>query len=112
MTATREAQLWLAQRVSAMVLALCVAVHLATIVYAVRGGLTAQEILTRVQGHAGWAIFYVVFTFAVAIHATLGLRAILIEWLPLHGPTFDFALAVTGIALAVFGLRAVWAVWA
>ena len=37
--------LFLAQRLSAAVLALAVAVHLATILYAVRGGLTAGEIL-------------------------------------------------------------------
>ena len=42
--------LWVAQRASAAVLALCVAVHLATMVYAIRGGLSAAEILSRTQG--------------------------------------------------------------
>jgi len=37
--------LWTAQRASAAVLALCVVVHLITIIYAVRNGLSAAEIL-------------------------------------------------------------------
>ena len=36
--------LWLAQRASAAVLAVCVLVHIAVMVYAVRGGLSAGEI--------------------------------------------------------------------
>jgi len=39
-----QAKLWYAQRISAMVLGICVAVHLGMIFYAIRGGLTAQEI--------------------------------------------------------------------
>ena len=45
--------LWVAQRASAALLALCVAVHLATMIYAVRGGLSAAEVLARTQGSAG-----------------------------------------------------------
>ena len=43
--------LFLAQRATAFVLACAVAVHLATILYAVRGGLTAAEILARTHGN-------------------------------------------------------------
>ena len=46
-----QARLWYWQRVSAMVLGFCVIVHLATIIYAVRGGLTAAEILARTRGN-------------------------------------------------------------
>src|SRR6185369_8351996 len=49
--------LWVAQRASAAVLALCVTVHLATMVYAIRGGLSAAEILSRTKGSAGWLAF-------------------------------------------------------
>ena len=49
-----ETALWIAQRASAAVLALCVTVHLVTIVYAVRGGLTAAEIFARTRGSVGW----------------------------------------------------------
>ena len=41
--------LFLAQRASAAVLAFFVTVHLATILYAVRGGLTAGEVLARTR---------------------------------------------------------------
>jgi fumarate reductase subunit C len=41
-TSVLQAKLWYAQRISAMVLGLCVAIHLAIIFYAIRGGLTAQ----------------------------------------------------------------------
>ena len=56
-----------------MVLALCVLVHLATLIYAVRGGLSAAEILGRTHGSSGWASFYALFVLAVAVHAPIGL---------------------------------------
>ena len=71
-----ETLLWTAQRASAAVLAICVAVHLATIVYAVRGGLTGAEILERTHGSIGWMLFYSVFVLAVAVHAPIGVRTI------------------------------------
>ena len=43
---------WYWQRISAMVLALCVVVHLAVMIYAVRGGLSGAEILARTRGSA------------------------------------------------------------
>ena len=49
MSARAETRLWLAQRASAAVLALCVAVHLVTMIAAVRGGLTAAEMLGRTR---------------------------------------------------------------
>jgi len=112
MTPRSQARLWVAQRVSALVLALCVLVHLATLVYAVRGGLSAAEILGRTQGSVAWAGFYAVFVLAVAIHAPIGLRAILGEWLGWQGRTRDAAALLVAIAIALLGLRAVWAVTA
>ena len=54
MSPRTQVRLWAAQRVSAVVLALCVLVHLATLVYAVRGGLSAAEILGRTRGSLAW----------------------------------------------------------
>ena len=80
MSAARtESLLWLAQRASAGVLALCVVVHLVTMIIAVRGGLTAAEILGRTRGSFAWAAFYVVFVLAVAIHAPIGVRTIVAD---------------------------------
>jgi fumarate reductase subunit D len=51
------------------VLAVCVLVHLATIIYAVQGGLTAAEILGRTRGNHAWLAFYTVFVLAVSVHS-------------------------------------------
>ncbi|HZH05840.1 MAG TPA: succinate dehydrogenase [Lautropia sp.] len=105
-----QARLWYWQRVSAMVLALCVAVHLATIIYAVRGGLTGAEILARTQGNWGFALFYLVFVAAVSIHAPIGLARILEEWLGWRSRASALTAAFFGALLLMLGLRAVWSV--
>jgi fumarate reductase subunit C len=106
-----EAVLWIAQRVSAAVLALCVAVHLATIIYAVQGGLTAAEILGRTRGNHAWLAFYSLFVIAVSVHAPIGLRAIFLEWLRWRGASRDVVLAFFAALLAWMGMRAVFAVF-
>ena len=110
MSARAETAAWLVQRASAAVLAICVTAHIATVVYAVRGGLTAAEILGRTRGSAAWLAFYALFVAAVAIHAPLGLRAILREWVGAAGRGVDLALALFALALAAAGWRAVAAV--
>lgn len=110
MSARREAALWVAQRGTAVVLAVCVVVHLATIIVAVRGGLTAEEILGRTRGSVAWAAFYGVFVIAAAIHGAIGLRAIAAEWLRWRGDSAEVAVTVVGLLLTVAGLRAVAAV--
>jgi fumarate reductase subunit C len=102
-----ETRLWIAQRASAAVLALCVVVHLATIVYAVRGGLTGAEILARTRGNPAWLAFYSLFVLAVTVHAPIGLRAVLGEWLGWRGRSRDVALVVFAMLLAWLGMRAV-----
>lgn len=106
-----SAALFAAQRLTAFVLAAAVAVHLGTILYAVRGGLTAAEILARTHGNVGFALFYGVFVVAVAIHAPIGLRNILREWTPWRGRSLDVALALFAALLLALGLRAVFAVF-
>ncbi len=77
--AVLQAKLWYAQRISAMILGLCVAIHLIIIFYAIRGGLTAEEILGRTQGNIAFAIFYEIFVLACFVHAPIGLANILEE---------------------------------
>ena len=110
MSARREALLWVAQRATAVVLAVCVAVHLATIVIAVRGGLTAAEILGRTQGSLAWGIFYSTFVIAAAVHGAIGLRTIASEWLGFRGDAAELAMTVVGVGLTLLGLRGVYAV--
>ena len=102
-----QAALWLAQRASAAVLAICVVVHLITIIYAVRGGLTAAEILERTRGNAAWFAFYSVFVLAVTLHVPIGLRSVCTEWLRWRGRSRDLALLVFAAFLAWAGMRAV-----
>lgn len=110
MSARREAMFWLTQRVSAAILAVCVVVHLATIIYAVRSGLTAGEILGRTRGSIGWGAFYAVFVFAAALHGAIGLRAVVGEWLRWRGEGAELFVTVVGVLLTILGLRAVVAV--
>lgn len=103
--------LWTAQRASAVVLAVCVIVHLVTVIYAVRNGLSAAEILGRTRGNTGWAAFYFVFVAAIAVHAPIGLRSVLAETFDWRGKSLDTTVAVIGAALALLGFRAVYAVF-
>ena len=112
MKASTQAKLWYAQRISAMLLALCVLVHLVTILYAVRGGLSAVEILARTRGNFPFAIFYVVFVISVVVHAPIGLARIAEEWMQWRGRSLHIALLLVTSLLTVLGLRAVWGVYA
>jgi fumarate reductase subunit C len=106
-----SAFLFIAQRATAVMLAGAVAIHLGTIIYAVRGGLTAGDILGRTQGNLWFLVFYAVFVLAVAVHAPIGLRNIFREWTRWRGPALDVALAGFAVLLLVLGLRAVLAVY-
>lgn len=105
-----QAKRWYWQRISAMVLALCVLVHLAVMVYAVRGGLSAAEILGRTQGNWGFATFYALFVVACAVHVPVGLANIAIEWWGLGERLALWFSRAFGLLLLVMGLRAVYAV--
>lgn len=105
-----EARLFLVQRLSAALLAPMVLIHLGTILYAVRAGLSAEAILARTEASVFWALFYGLFVLAAAAHAPIGLRAVLREWLGWRGRSLDLAMGLFGLALAILGLRAVYAV--
>ena len=105
-----ELVLWAAQRVTALFLAAFVLVHLATIIYAVRVGLSASAILERTHASLAWPAFYALFVVAAAIHGAIGLRTIASEWMGWRGRAANLSMAAIGIALAILGLRAVVAV--
>lgn len=102
---------FLAQRATAFMLAFAVAVHLGTILYATRGGLTAADVLARTHDNLWFLLFYGAFVIAVTIHAPIGLRNILREWTQWRGRSLDLALALFSILLLILGLRAVFAVY-
>ena len=104
---------YLLQRGTAMALVPLVIIHLAVIIWAIQGGLSAEEILSRTRGSLLWAAFYGLFVLAAAIHTGIGVQTVLREWTPLGRR------AATGLGhglialLLVLGARAVYAVvWA
>jgi len=107
MSARVDTLLWLMQRASAMILGVAVAVHLGVIVRAVRGGVTAHEIIERLQGNTAWFAFYVVFAAAVAVHGSIGLRTVLREMTPLPTRLIDSVTVILVIVLISMGWRAV-----
>lgn len=103
-------RLYMLQRLTALMMAPFVIGHLAVMIYAIQGGLSAAEILGRTQGSVLWFLFYGLFVVAVAIHGAIGLRAILHEWGGLKGRMLDLVMWLIGLGLFVLGTRAVWAV--
>ncbi len=102
-----DATAYMLQRLSAAVLAPLVLIHLGLIVYAIEGGLSAAEILSRTTSTPLWAVFYFVFIIAVSIHAPLGLRNIIREWTGRHGRSLDWMMGTFALVLLLTGMRAV-----
>jgi fumarate reductase subunit C len=102
-----ERKLFVAQRLTAILLAVLVIIHLGLILFAVRGGLTAAEILARTQGNLFWTIFYGFFVVVVAIHAPIGMRKVLQEWTRLENQSINSFCWLFSLILLVLGFRAV-----
>jgi fumarate reductase subunit C len=105
-----EIRLWYWQRLSAMVLSFCVLVHLAVIVYAVRGGLSGAEILARTHGSLSFGLFYTVFVLACVVHVPIGLARVMREALHWREPAIRLAAGLFALLLLVLGLRSVYGV--
>ena len=93
-----DVRLYLAQRISAMVMAPLVFIHLGVMIYAIQDGLSAEEILSRTQGSVFWTLFYGLFVAAASLHAAIGLRVIAHEVIKLKG------VALSILTWGVFGL--------
>lgn len=103
-------RLYMIQRITALLMAPLVVGHLAVMIYAIQGGLSAAEILGRTQGSLAWFAFYGLFVIAVSIHGAIGLRTIAHEWGGLKHAALEAFMWATGLALFALGARAVWAV--
>ena len=103
-------RLYMLQRITALLMAPLVLGHLAVMIYAIQGGLSAAEILGRTQGSVAWFLFYGLFVIAVSIHGAIGLRTVAHEWGGLKGTALDAFMWAVGFGLFAFGVRAVWAV--
>ena len=105
-----ELRLYILQRASAAILAPLVMIHLGLMIYAIQGGLDAAEILDRTRGSLWWGLNYGLFVVAVAVHAAIGLRNLLREWLSLRATALAVVAWLVFLLLLVTGLRAVAAV--
>jgi fumarate reductase subunit C len=105
-----QVRLWYWGRISSMVLALCVLVHLAIIIYAVHRGLTGAAVLGRTHGNWAFGLFYAVFVLACTVHVPLGLARIARESFGWRESTATSAAAVFALLLLAMGLRAVYGV--
>ena len=105
-----ELRLYILQRASAAILAPLVMIHLGLMIYAIQGGIDAAEILARTRGSVWWALNYGLFVAAVAVHAAIGLRNVLREWLTLRNISLNLIACASFTLLLLLGLRAVAAV--
>ena len=105
-----EARLFALQRITALLMAPLVLLHVGVILYAVRAGLSAADILGRTQGSWLWIPVYTLFVLCVSLHVPIGLRAILIEWTGLSRRRAGQTCLLFGLLLLALGLRAVIAV--
>jgi len=105
-------KLYFLQRLTALVMAPLIIGHTAVMIYAVQGGLSADEILGRTQGSVAWGLFYGLFVAAVSVHGAIGLRVIVHETFGLTKRPLDAMMWGVGLALLFLGGRAVWAVTA
>ncbi|MDA0661435.1 MAG: succinate dehydrogenase [Proteobacteria bacterium] len=105
-------ELWLfaAQRLTAMILAPLVLLHLGIMIYAVQDGLSAAEILGRTQGSIFWGGIYGLFILAAAVHGAIGLRVVLREMTTWRGAVPNVIAALFCAAVLLLGIQAVGAI--
>lgn len=102
-----EFKLWLAHRLSGMLLGLFVVIHITGMIIAIQGGLSASEILQRTSGNYLLGLFYSLFTLAAATHSVIGLRTVAREVMGWQGIGANLALAVFFLMLCITGISAV-----
>jgi fumarate reductase subunit C len=103
-------RLYIWQRATAALMVPLICLHIAVIFYATRHGMAAADVLSRTRGSLMWASYYGLFITAASIHAAIGVRNVLTEWLPLTERRAGRCAVGFGLLLFVLGLRAVTAV--
>ncbi len=105
-----DTRLYLLQRITAMIMAPLVLLHLGVMIVAIQGGLDSAEILSRTRGSLFWGGTYGLFVLAVSIHAAIGIRVVMFEWLSVKGNTLNLVSWLVFAVLLMMGSRAVYAV--
>jgi fumarate reductase subunit C len=105
-----DTRLYLLQRITAMIMAPLVLLHLAVMIVAIQGGLDSAEILSRTRGSLFWGGTYGLFVLAVSVHAAIGIRVVLFEWLSIKDIKLTLLSWLVFALLLMMGARAVYAV--
>jgi len=105
-----DTRLYLLQRITAMIMAPLVLLHLGVMIVAIQGGLDSAEILSRTRGSLFWGGTYGLFVLAVSVHAALGIRVVLFEWLSIKDIKLTLVSWLVFAVLLMMGARAVYAV--
>ena len=103
-------RLYMLQRITALIMAPLTLSHIAVMIYAVQGGLSAAEILSRTQSSIFWFLFYGSFVLAVSVHGAIGLRVVVHETFGLRGGALSWLTWLIGAGLLALGSYAVIAV--
>jgi fumarate reductase subunit C len=103
-------RLYLAQRISALIMVPLVFGHLGVMIYAIRGGLSAEEILSRTRDNWFWASYYGLFVLAASLHASIGLRVLAHEYLNFGRGLLNLLTLLFASGFLYLGARAVMAV--
>ncbi len=103
-------KLYLLQRAAALIMVPLVLGHLLVMIYAIQGGLSSEEILSRTRGSIFWGAYYGLFVVAVSVHGAIGLRVILFEWVGMRKAALTLVIWAVFAVLLALGSRAVWAV--
>lgn len=97
--------LWLLQRVTGLILALCILTHAAQAFFLRTGAVNSDYVSGRLFGSDTMAIFYGVFITTLVFHGANGVWAIFIDYGPARWlrAAVGFLLWCLGIAAAIWG---------
>ena len=104
--------LYMLQRLSAFLMIPFVIVHIVLMIYAIEGGLSADEVLGRTRGSIFWFFYYSIFVFLVSLHGSLGLRIVLSELLDFTSRALTSLTIFVFLFLLLLGFFSVYAVTA
>jgi fumarate reductase subunit C len=110
MKAKQEARLYVLQRLTALIMAPLVMLHIYIMIVAVQDGVTTSEILARTRASLFWPILYAVFLAAAAVHGSIGFRNILHEMTALPASTISRLSAGLLILILASGAKTIWAI--
>ncbi|MEK7449944.1 MAG: hypothetical protein AAB019_10750 [Planctomycetota bacterium] len=111
---------WFLQRITALILVACLAIHL-VLLHFIAPERKFHLVLERIQGNKFWAFFYIAFLLAALFHGLNGTYEILEDYLP-NGQAgaakrkftgtlkklTGWFLWILGIACFVYGMMVLW----